>query len=178
MKNACIVTVPAFAIVQTINAPLAVLQAPANEDFPFSRQTYQRDRPIMKAFHCAIAIAAIAVLAGCEPAELRPIPVGIPVGGGAAPVIPAQPVLPVQPVPVAPAPSAPRPIASPLAPMPITTDFEGRDYVWASDNLEATRKCNDVVEFYRRRGKRLKLKSVENVAGRRWRCIFEEEASE
>jgi hypothetical protein len=161
-----------FGIVQIINAPSAVLLAPTDEDFPFSRPTYQRDRTIMKVFQGAIAIAMIAVLAGCEPAELRPIPVGLPVGGGAAPVIPAQPA------PVAPAPSAPRPIASPLAPVPINTDFEGRDYVWASDNLEAVRKCNAVVEFYRRRGKRLKLKSVENVAGRRWRCIFEEEVAE
>jgi hypothetical protein len=140
-----------------------VLPTPTHEDFPFSRQTYQRDKTIMKAFKCAIAIMAIAVLAGCEYSELRPIPVSLPIGGEPAPVVPAQPSPLITPKPIAPA--------------QIDIDFEGLDYVWAGNNLEAVRKCLAVAELYRRRGRPLKVKTVEHAAGRRWRCIFEEEST-
>jgi hypothetical protein len=111
-------------------------------------------------FLVAVIVSVAIVLVGCELNELRPVP--IPVGGGNS--APARPVEPVKP-------------AQTSQPMATSTDFQGYDYVWASSYSEAFKKCQDVAEFYRRQGKRLKVKPPTNVAGNRWKCSFEEEKS-
>lgn len=84
----------------------------------------------------AIAILSFCLTA-CEPSELRPVPVGVPNGGGfSAPSRPA-PMRTAQPKPTA---SSFPMIDNPDA----ETDYDS-EIVWAVDEYEAAQKCEQIA---------------------------------
>lgn len=84
----------------------------------------------------AIAIFGLFV-AGCEPSELRPVPVGFPESGGfSAPSRPA-PLRTAQPKPSAP--------SMPMIDNPDAEAENDSEIVWATDEYEAQRKCEEIA---------------------------------
>jgi hypothetical protein len=112
----------------------------------------------MKAFQWAIAVVAIAVLAGCEPSEFKPIPV--PVGGEPA----APPAAPAQPAPVTP-------------PAQLNSKLNVPDESVAAPNMkEAMKKCQQrAEELSKEKGKTIVFINVRrSVIRGSYVCQFQE----
>lgn len=118
--------------------------------------------PIPITMTLSAALVTLA-LAGCEPSELRPVPLGLPSGGGlAAPQVPAAPA------------------AQPMAPPVLQSnqydpsEYEIHGAVTAGD-------CYIMLARFLREGRKVRLVAVErNQANQgggvlEWMCVFDGE---
>jgi hypothetical protein len=109
-------------------------------------------------------LALIALLAGCEPSELRPVPA---FGGGSSGESYSSPVPPAQ-----------TPLAPPQAHIhPERVNIPGQQEVHGAVSESA---CYDMAHQFRKDGRTLRLKEVRFVGGTElpYVCIFEGEDAE
>lgn len=119
----------------------------------------------MKTVLALSTVVVALALAGCEPSELRPVPLGLPSGGSFS--VPQAPTAPAAP-------------AAPMAP-PVLLSSQYEPSQYEIHGAVTANDCYKMLERFLKEGRRVNLIAVErNQANQgggvlEWMCVFDGE---